>query len=92
LNRGLRLQEVLKQPQYEPMNLEDGVITLFASVNGFSDKINVERVNEWRVGLIKYLENTYPELRKDIANRRLISEETEKKLREVIPVFNSTWN
>jgi F-type H+-transporting ATPase subunit alpha len=91
LNRGLRLQEVLKQPQYEPMELEDEVITLFASVNGFSDKINLEQVNEWRVGLIKHIESTYPELRKDIATRKLISEETDKKLREIIPVYNTTW-
>jgi F-type H+-transporting ATPase subunit alpha len=91
LNRGLRLQEVLKQPQYEPMELEDQVITLFASVNGFADKINLDRVKEWQEGLIKYMENTYPEIRKDIANKRSISEETEKKLREVIPVYNSTW-
>ena len=91
LNRGLRLQEVLKQPQYEPMDLEDQVITLFASVNGFADKINLERVKDWQDGLIKYLENTYPEIPKDIATRKRISEETDKKLREVIPVYNSTW-
>ncbi len=91
LNRGLRLQEVLKQPQYEPMDLEDQVITLFASVNGFADKINLERVKDWQDGLIKYLENTYPEIPKDIATRKRISEDTDKKLREVIPVYNSTW-
>ena len=91
LNRGLRLQEVLKQPQYEPMDLEDQVITLFASVNGFADKINLSQVKEWQEGLIKYMENTYPEVRKDIANQKRISEETEKKLREVLPVYNSTW-
>ncbi len=91
LNRGLRLQEVLKQPQYEPMDLEDQVITLFASVNGFADKINLERVKDWQDGLIKYLENTYPEIPKDIATIKRISEDTDKKLREVIPVYNSTW-
>ena len=48
LNRGLRLQEVLKQPQYEPMDLEDQVITLFASVNGFADKINLDQLKEWQ--------------------------------------------
>jgi F-type H+-transporting ATPase subunit alpha len=91
LNRGLRLQEVLKQPQYEPMDLEDQVITLFASINGFADKINLERVKDWQVGLIKYIEQTYPELRKDISTKQRISEETENKLREVIPVYNATW-
>ncbi len=92
LNRGLRLQEVLKQPQYDPMDLEDEIISLFASVNGFSDKIPVERVKEWQAELVKYIVKTYPEIRKDIDTKKRISEETEKTLREVIPVFNSTWN
>ena len=91
LNRGLRLQEILKQPQYEPMDLEDQVISLFASVNGFADKISVDRTKAWQQGLIRYIENTYPEIRKDIASKKRITEETEKKLREVIPVYNSTW-
>ncbi len=73
------------------MDLEDQVITLFASVNGFADKINLERVKEWQEGLIKYMHNTYPEIPKDIASKKRISDETENKLREVIPVYNSTW-
>lgn len=91
LNRGLRLQEILKQPQYSPMDLEDQVISLFASVNGFADKINVDQIKQWQQGLIKFVETTHPDLRKDIASKKLISPETEKKLREVIPVYNSTW-
>jgi F-type H+-transporting ATPase subunit alpha len=92
LNRGLRLQEVLKQLQYEPMDLEDEVITLFASVNGYADKINLERVNEWQSGLIKHIDTTHPEIRNDITAKERISEETEKKLREVISLYNKTWN
>ena len=52
LNRGLRLQEILKQPQYEPMSLEDQVIILFAGVNGFTDRVAVERMKEWEAGII----------------------------------------
>ena len=61
------------------------------SVNGFADKIPVERVKDWQADLVKYIVKTYPEIRKDIDTKKRISEETEKKLREVIPVFNSTW-
>ena len=92
LNRGLRLQEVLKQLQYEPMDLEDEVITLFASVNGYADKISLERVNEWQASLIKYIDTTYPDIRNDITTTKRISEATEKKLREVIPLFSRSWN
>jgi F-type H+-transporting ATPase subunit alpha len=73
------------------MDLEDQVIALFASVNGFADKINLDRVKEWQESLLRYMENTNPKIQKDIASKKRISEETEKKLREVIPVFNSTW-
>ncbi len=66
LNRGLRLQEILKQPQYEPMSLEDQVIILFAGVNGYADKVPVERMKEWETGLFKHIDVSQPEIRKDI--------------------------
>ncbi len=91
LNRGLRLQEILKQSQYEPMELVDEVISLFASINGFADKINVEKIKEWQEGLLKYIDNTYPDIRKDIVSKKRISEETEQKLREIIPIYNTPW-
>ncbi len=91
LNRGLRLQEILKQPQYEPMDLSDQVIILFAGVNGFTDKIPVERLKEYQAGLLKYLAATNPEVGKEIEKEKRIVKEIETKLREAIQVFNSSW-
>ncbi len=91
LNRGLRLQEILKQPQYEPMDLSDQVIILFAGVNGFTDKIPVERMKEYQSGLLKYLAASNPEVGKEIEKEKRIVKETETKLREAIQVFNSSW-
>lgn len=91
LNRGLRLQEILKQPQYEPMSLEDQVIILFAGVNGYADKIPVERMKEWETGLFKHVDVSQPEIRKDIHLTQRITKTTEDKLREAIHVYNSTW-
>ncbi len=91
LNRGLRLQEILKQPQYEPMSLEHQVIVLFAGVNGFVDAIPVERVKAWEQAVLRYIESSFPEIGRDINEKKMLSPETEAKLREALQTFNSTW-
>lgn len=91
LNRGLRLQEILKQPQYEPMSLENQVIVLFAGVNGFADLVPVERIKAWEATLLRYMESSYPEIGRDIAEKKMITPETEKRLREALQAFSTTW-
>ncbi len=91
LNRGLRLQEILKQPQYSPMDLEDQVITLFAGVNGYADQIAVNRIKEWQEGLLKFVATSHPEIRKTIGVEKRLSDEIQQNLREVIKVYNATW-
>ncbi|OJX41333.1 MAG: F0F1 ATP synthase subunit alpha [Chloroflexi bacterium 44-23] len=91
LNRGLRLQEILKQPQYEPMELKDQVMILFAGVNGYTDTIAVERIKEYQNNLIRYLDSSHPEIGRAIQNEKRISPETESQLRHAIQIFNNTW-
>lgn len=91
LNRGLHLQEILKQPQYNPMPLESQVIILFAGTNGYSDKIPLERMSAWKTGLSRYMETSHPEIGRDISEKLRITEETQSRLREAIEAFNSTF-
>lgn len=91
LNRGQRLQEILKQVQYQPMSLEDEVIILFAGVNGFVDAIPVEQVKQYQAALLRYMVTSHPEIGKDIAERRMITPETEEKLKQALAAFNHTW-
>ena len=91
LNKGLRLQEILKQPQYEPIPLEQQVMILFAAGNGYTDGIPVEKIRSWELGFLRYMEVSHPEIGKDIAERKMITPETEKNLREAIQAFNSNW-
>ncbi len=91
LNRGQRLQEILKQPQYVPMALSDEVMILFAGINGFADAIPVERIKEWQVAVLRYLETSYPEVGKEIAERKQITKEIEPRLREALQTFNATF-
>jgi F-type H+-transporting ATPase subunit alpha len=91
LERGQRLQEILKQPQYEPMDLEKQVLILFAGANGFTDDLPVDQVKDWEAGMLRNIEASHPGILKDIDKRKQLSDETEAKLREALEAFNRTW-
>ncbi len=91
LNRGQRLQEILKQPQYSPFPLANQVISLFAATNGFVDNIPVEKVRSWESSMLRSLESTYPDILQDINTRKQITPETDTKLRQALEIFNSSW-
>jgi F-type H+/Na+-transporting ATPase subunit alpha len=91
LNRGQRLQEVLKQPQYQPYQLDEIVTLLFAGTNGFIDPIPVDQVRAWKEGVLRYIETSYPEINRDINEKKQITDETDKKLRDALKAFNLTW-
>jgi F-type H+-transporting ATPase subunit alpha len=92
LTRGQRMQEILKQPQYEPMSLEHQVMVLFAGTQGFADAVPVEKMKKWEVDLLRFLSSSHPELGRDITLNRRITEETEKVLRSALSAFQNTWN
>ena len=91
LSRGQRLQEILKQPQYAPVSLENQVIAIYAGTRGFADSVPVSRMQEWEHQLIRHMETSHPEIGKDIAEKKDITEQTEAKLRAAIEAFNATW-
>jgi F-type H+-transporting ATPase subunit alpha len=91
LNRGQHLQEILKQPQYEPMSLENQVIVIFAGTQGYADKVSLDRMRAWETALLRYLEASYPDIGKDIAENKRITDETMAKLRSALDSFTSTW-
>ena len=91
LNRGQHLQEILKQPQYEPMPLEQQIIVLFAGVNGFADAVPAERMKTWEQDLLRYMEMSHPEIGRDIAEQRKVTPDNETHLREALKAFASTW-
>jgi F-type H+-transporting ATPase subunit alpha len=91
LNRGQHLQEILKQPQYEPMPLEYQVMVLFGGTQGYADRVPLDRMRAWETSLLRFLETSHPELGKDIAEKKRITDETTEKLRSALEAFNSTW-
>jgi F-type H+-transporting ATPase subunit alpha len=91
LNRGQHLQEILKQPQYQPMDLDAQVMVIFAGTQGYADKVPLDRMRAWETALLRYLETSHPEIGKDIAEQNRLTDETTVKLRAALESFNATW-
>jgi F-type H+-transporting ATPase subunit alpha len=91
LNRGQRLQEILKQPQYQPVSLPDMVIAIFAGVNRYADDVEVERMAEWEAEFLRYMASSHPDIVKTIDDEKRLSEKTEEKLHKAVQDFNKTW-
>jgi F-type H+-transporting ATPase subunit alpha len=91
LERGQRLQEILKQQQYTPAQLEEEVAIIFAVTNGLADKVPVLKMKDWETGLQRFLGTSYGHVLKDIATKKQVTKETETALREAIDAFNATW-
>lgn len=91
LNRGQHLQEILKQPQYEPMSLENQVQVIFAGTQGFADDVPLDQIKSWETSLLRFMETSYPESGNDIADKMIITDDTRKKLTSALEAFSSTW-
>jgi len=91
LGRGQRMQEILKQPQYQPMPLEHQVVAIFAGTNGFADNVPIGSMARWQTDLINYMEASHPEIVKDIVERKAISDDTRPNLLKVLDAFRNTW-
>ncbi len=87
LTRGERLVEVLKQGQYAPIPMAEQVATIFAAVNGYADSFPATEVKRWQSELIKFLKATHPEQLQEIAEKMIISDDLENKLKASLEEF-----
>tara|TARA_B100002003_G_scaffold160160_1_gene148663 strand:- start:5110 stop:6327 length:1218 start_codon:yes stop_codon:yes gene_type:complete len=92
LERGKRLQEILKQAQYAPMSLSDQVMLIYAGVNGYADEVLLERMQEWETGMLRSMSSSHPHVGQDIVNKGHITAETETELKTALDTFNLAWN
>ncbi len=91
LERGRRLTEILKQPQYRPTPLVDQIMLLYAGTRGYLDEIPVERVKAWEEDFLRYAETQYSELISDIEKEEKLTDDIESRLKEAITSFNAAW-
>jgi F-type H+-transporting ATPase subunit alpha len=88
LNRGARLTELMKQPQYSPLTNAEIVCVIFAGTNGFLDKIAVKDVGRFEAGLLKHLRTKHADLLEDITkNDRKVAGELKDKIAAAITAF-----
>jgi F-type H+-transporting ATPase subunit alpha len=92
LARGARLTELLKQPQYSPLPVEEQVISIFAGVKGYIDKVAVGDVNRFEQELLADVKANAPDLLDRIRTDREIKKDTEEKLRAFIDAFVKRFN
>ncbi len=91
LDRGVRLVELLKQPQFQPMSLSKQIVVLFAGTRGFIDKYEVEKVRIYEEQLLSFVEAKHPAIMKEIEEKKVISPELEKKMKEMLTEFDSVF-
>jgi len=89
LDRGARMVELLKQPQYQPMDVVDQVIVIYAGAQGFADAIPVPQVQAWEKELTEYFTNSAADLKKEIAAKKDLTPEIEAKIVEVLKKFQN---
>jgi F-type H+-transporting ATPase subunit alpha len=91
LGRGQRMQEILKQPQYQPMSLEHQVLVIFAGTNGFADSVAATDMAKWQADLINFMEASHPEVLKDIVEKKAITDANRANLLKTLDAFRNTW-
>jgi F-type H+-transporting ATPase subunit alpha len=91
LERGYRLVEILKQPQYKPVSSEKEVMGLFAGAYGYLDEWAVEAVAEYENQMLEFMGSKHAELLSEIKDKAEISDELEEKLKSALDAFKSVF-
>jgi F-type H+-transporting ATPase subunit alpha len=91
LNRGRRLVEILKQPQYEPLPVEKQVAIVYAATKGFLDHVAVEDVRRYEEDLYRFLETRHPAVLTAVADKKQLDDETRGALENAVKEFGQTF-
>ena len=91
LARGERLTELLKQPQYRPLPVEEQVVAIYAGVNGFIDNVPVSDVTQFEEGLMSEIRANHKNILEDIRGKQSISDETDSALKSAIETYANSF-
>lgn len=87
LNRGSRLTELLKQPQFSPLPFEEQTCSIFAGTNGYLDSVAVDKVTDYEAAMLGHLRSQHKDILDDIRNTKALGDETKDKLVAVLDAF-----
>ncbi|MDQ4075246.1 MAG: F0F1 ATP synthase subunit alpha [Chloroflexota bacterium] len=90
LERGQRMQEILKQKQYNPLPMEKQVMIIYAGTNGYLDDVDVDDVQEWEEEFYRFMDATHPEIGERIATEKVLSDEIVEMLESAIKEFKQS--
>jgi F-type H+-transporting ATPase subunit alpha len=90
LERGLRLTELLKQPQYEPVPLDEQVIGIYAVTNGFADDVPVGKIRDFEAGLLQFMRTVHPEIGQGIMDEKVLTDQIRELLDGAIREYKQT--
>jgi F-type H+-transporting ATPase subunit alpha len=91
LARGSRLTELLKQPQFSPLKMEEQVVVIYAGVNGYLDQLPVAKVRDFEHGLLSLVRTKHNDILEDVRKSGDLSSATEAKLKEVVDGYAKTF-
>ena len=91
LNRGQRLVEVLKQPQYQPLSVERQILIIYAGVNGFLDQVDVRQVGEYETELSQFVEGREASLFTDLVERGKIDDDLKTRIEALLQEFTEQF-
>ncbi len=91
LNRGKRLTELLKQPQFSPLPTEKQVIIIYAGNNGYLDDLEVEQIRGFEDGLYKYLDSAQSALLSDILNKKTLDDDLKARIDEALKEYKQNF-
>jgi F-type H+-transporting ATPase subunit alpha len=88
LDRGRRLREILKQPQFSPVPVANQIVVIYATTNGYADEIQLADMAEWENELIRYIENSHPDLLSAILEEKQLTDKIEEQLKGALKGFS----
>ena len=92
LNRGARLTELLKQPQYSPLKMEEQVCVIYAGVNGYLDKLALNKVGPFETGFLAALRTKHKDLLESIRSSKDLSDADAAKLKAAVDGFSASFS
>ncbi len=91
LDRGQRITEILKQPQYRPVSLEHQVMVFYAITNNYLDRVPLDKIRGWEDAFIQYMDATHPNIGRAIATTKRVEDPTADGLKLAIQDFNQMF-
>src|SRR5436305_1461912 len=88
---GERLTEILKQPQYQPMDVEKQVLVIWAANNGYTDDVPVADVRTFEAELLRFVENSHPGILQALREKKAVTDEIQKDLEQSLKDFKELW-